>query len=182
MIIRIGKVKVKFDYISIAFLALCSIVFSERFTACVLCAAIHEAGHAVTLLHFGCDSLELRLRLLCVDMMDNGRTKRSPAEHALCILAGPLMNFLCIPLFWLLFDRFDKAIFMQCAQSSAALGIFNMLPFVSTDGGELLEMLLMKLMPPQRAQRIVEIITAAVIAAAAAAVAITMLNRISLGL
>ncbi len=165
IIIQINRIKIKYDYFTIAVITICSIVFSQTFTACILCAVLHEAGHAVMLLHFGCDTLEIRLRLMCLDMIDNGRMKRSPAEHAVCILAGPLINFLCIPIFYALYKAVGSQFLLMCIRSSAALGFFNIMPLTSTDGGELLALLLEKFISPQKAQHTINIITLISIAA-----------------
>ena len=133
------KIKVKFGLIAPLFLA--SILFSEQkihLLLAVLAAALHECGHI-----FAAKLKKINLSSLSLDILgarlntETGLCSYSD-EIILCIF-GPLMNFIVSAVsFSVFFLFFENEYIMFFGVSSMALGILNLLPIKSFDGGRIL--------------------------------------------
>ncbi len=102
----------------------------------LICAAVHEAGHLLAIWALGGRVKQVRARLLGAVI----RIERMPyLREALASAAGPAASML----FALLMARkTGTGTFHLLAGSSAALGVFNLLPAYPMDGGRVLYALL----------------------------------------
>ena len=103
----------------------------------ILAAACHEAGHIIAARLLGIGFYEMRLGIFGAQL----RTGRicGYREELLLAAAGPLANFLSLPAAFFLLRFFPSAtdyinLFIL---SSVALGIMNLLPVRSLDGGRI---------------------------------------------
>ena len=144
MILRAGQIKIHIEYLPLASFCICAVVFGEKFLPSLLCVAIHEAGHVFALLRLGSTPPELSLGFLTIDIIDRQKEMRNSRQQAFIAAAGPGANLLTAPLFYLLGISLKSDFFGSCAMISAVLCVFNLLPIIGTDGGELIGILLMR--------------------------------------
>jgi len=118
-------------------------------------AFLHEMGHlaAARLLHIPLGSLQLDL--LGARMEVKGRMLSYGEEFLLCA-AGPLVSLFAAATAGLLWKYSQAAEWFSCA--SLLLGLLNLLPIRSFDGGRMLDSFLMLFLP----QRTVQTLTRAI--------------------
>lgn len=134
---------------------------------------VHEAAHALSARAFG-----LRVRRIVADLM-GGHTAfegpTTPLSQGLTALSGPLANLLLAAGLYgiglVLSDGIGASIVLRLAFLNVLLGIFNLLPGLPLDGGQVLMALLWRLTrSPHRASimagwsgRVVAILTVVVL-------------------
>ena len=114
----------------------------------LLAAALHEVGHLVAayLMHIPIKAARLDLLGARIDV--NGRILSYGEEWLLC-MSGPLASLvfsLVGAIFW---SHGKLAIVFSCA--SLLLGLLNLLPIQTFDGGRMLECALLSFTTPQKA-------------------------------
>ena len=119
----------------------------------ILAAALHEVGHfaAARLLHIPVRAMRLDLLGARIDV--NGRILSYGEEWLLCV-AGPLASLvfsLVGSFFW---SHSKLAVIFSCA--SLLLGVLNLLPIQTFDGGRMLECALLHFSTPQKASAILK--------------------------
>ena len=112
--------------------------------AALLAAALHECGHLVA-----AKGMRIPLRALRVDSLGarlevSGRML-SYGEEWLLAASGPFASLLFAALAATLWSRLAFATLFSCA--SLLLGLLNLLPIATFDGGRMLECLLHRLLP-----------------------------------
>lgn len=111
-------------------------------TACCLLAAIlHELGHIIMLKIFKSKRIDINLSALDFKIIDSDEKSRSYIQDISISVAGPLINFL---LFFLFF-RFDST--KTFAIANLVIGVFNIIPIDSLDGGKILMSFLITKLP-----------------------------------
>lgn len=142
MTVRNSRLRLSFGYLPVAALCACAVLFEQAFPASLLCIVLHEMGHIAVLLHFGAQSVEIKLGLMSADIIDKEKTLRGEMQEMIIALAGPAVNLVCIPIF-LIADAYSENVFFKdCAMISAALCVFNLLPFGETDGSTALRIII----------------------------------------
>lgn len=129
MSFRIGDFEVFVGYeVAAALTAVLILDTDNRLVACFLAALLHELGHIFMMV-----ACRVRVRALSLRLFDVLITADSPptfCADVLITLAGAAANFLFALLFFAFLPVFSTA--------NIALGIFNLLPVMSLDGGHLL--------------------------------------------
>ena len=120
---------------------------------CIAAALLHELGHLAALAAF-------RVRLLRICLCPLGI--RIEREESFCLgaelwinLAGPVVNLLLVAASYLVGAKMFSAV-------NLALGLFELCPLPSLDGGQALFCLLQKLLPLHQAQRICAVVEAGI--------------------
>ncbi len=133
------KIKLTFDYITVAFICIVIILSPNgKYITAFLCTAIHESGHIAAMLALGSDNISININLFNISIRDTMRSHRPYKEDILIILAGPAFNIISVILFGLLYMAVPADIVYDIVIISALLAVFNLLPLESTDGGQLL--------------------------------------------
>lgn len=110
---------------------------SSACLAAVLAAVVcHEAGHFLTLRVFGADVDALQVSVFGIQMHIGNAERLSYGKEAICVLAGPLVNLTLSWMLGMLGRTHEEAFLFSGAQ--LVLGIYNLLPIVTLDGGRLL--------------------------------------------
>ena len=117
----------------------------------LLAAALHEGGHLLAARVMRIPFRAMRMDHLGVRLELGGRMPSFGEEWLLCA-AGPLASLLCAALAAPLWPRWEMAASFSCA--SLLLGLLNLLPIRSFDGGRMLESLLSFLCGPRVGDRI----------------------------
>ena len=154
------KLKIRQTEIELSFLLLCvaaaAVILGvfRSFVFCVLAVIIHESGHLLVMLRLGYFPKRIKISLFEIDIRDEGRQQRSTRENLLIIFFGPAANFICfLPAFLIYLN--GAVCFLPFAAANLSVGLFNLLPVMTLDGGQLLYLVLCLRMQPERAERIV---------------------------
>lgn len=149
-------------YISYTLLCLAAVfIITDSFQSylCCLCAVIiHETGHLVAMKYCACLPQKIKVSLFEVSIIGSNRQQKTLKENILIIFFGPFFNFICFILFYLLY-LFCNPVFKSLAYSNLCIGLFNSLPVMSLDGGQLLYVLLSCRLSEKNAEKCVNIIT-----------------------
>lgn len=149
--------------VSASFYALISVLlfFDEQNIVpwALFACSLHEMGHLMAIYTLGGKVSVIRLSLVGAEIIPNRNTLFSYVEEILIILAGPLTNisvFLC----GLAFSRQypNEKLHLFCGLN-LMLGLFNLLPVASLDGGRLLRMTIAKYFHILLAERIYQSIS-----------------------
>lgn len=111
----------------------------NRVIFCFLAALLHELGHLLMMVLCGVSVREIRLRLF--DVLIKADEAPSVRADVLITLGGVAVNFL--------FAVLLCPVGMKYALPHLALGVFNLLPVMSLDGGHLLAIILDRRFAPR---------------------------------
>ena len=117
----------------------------------LLAAALHEVGHLVAARFLKIPIRAMRFDLLGARIDVKGRILSYGEEWLLC-MAGPLSSLLFSLLGSFFWSNGKLAIAFSCA--SLLLGLLNLLPIQTFDGGRMLECALLSFSTPKRASSI----------------------------
>ena len=90
--------------------------------------------------------------------MDLSAKSKYLSKNIFIIFFGPFSNFICFILFYLLY-LIGNDFFLYPAAANLSVGLFNILPVMSLDGGQLLYLILSRFFSDTVSQRTVNIIT-----------------------
>lgn len=150
--IRVMGVCIESSFWFVAFLT-CLLLFDQTGIVFygILAAILHEMGHVVALLLFGCKPKKLSFELSGISLVEN-RYKLSYYKELLVLSAGCIVNFLFFAVFW----HFG---FLSFATTHFCIGVFNLLPSKVLDGGRILSLILFHHITAQRADQIFNLVS-----------------------
>ena len=132
----------------------------------IFAAAVHECGHLLLMRLCGIPAASVEISAFGVLITEqSGRTKCCRQE-VLVALGGPMANGTVV-LASLLLIRWNGEEFHPLLSSNAALGLFNLLPVESLDGGRALACILSEFLTPGRVHHIVMVASATLLLPAA---------------
>jgi len=139
-------------------------------------AALHELGHLMALRFFRVPVANFRLCIFGAELQaDRGRL--SYGEDLTVLLAGPGVNLLCG---WALsWAARDREWMYLAAGAHLLLGLFNLLPMRTLDGGQALRLLIQWRLGPDAGDRLCAVVSA--LCAAGIAACLVLLMRVSGG-
>lgn len=147
---RIGNIDFFIGFEAVAAVTAALLLDKEnRVAACLLAALLHEFGHVVMMRLFSCDIQSVTLGLFDVNIRAD--EPKSDKADFFITLGGPMMNLFCATIFFF----FSKKIMA----ANLALGVFNLLPAESLDGGRLARIILSKKFSPLTVDRTMKIST-----------------------
>lgn len=158
------KFRLRSTEVIISYLVICMVAISvilgifEGFMWCSAAIALHECGHLSVMASLGYFPKRIKISLFEISISDPGRQQRRTAENAWIIFFGPFVNFICFLLGYLLYLNGKELVF-PFAAANLSVGLFNFLPVMSLDGGQLLYLFLMKFLSPERAEKTVDRLT-----------------------
>ena len=155
MKLRLGGTEVELSYTLLCLAALSILLGVFRgFVWCAAAIVLHEGGHLLMLARYGYFPKRIKIALFAIDIVDDGRQRRSVRENAWIIFFGPFANFICFSATYLLYLN-GMRFFLPFAAANLSVGLFNCLPVMSLDGGQLLFLLLCRRCAPDFAERVV---------------------------
>lgn len=122
---------------------------SGRICACFIAAIIHECGHLLAMRCFCIKPQSIKLRIFDIAIEAHGQ--RPFSKDLIITIAGPLANFV----FAFVFYFFSDMLFV----SNLVIGLFNLLPVDTFDGGHALSLLLCKKLSAESSRRILKALT-----------------------
>ena len=159
MKLRILKTEITISYLIICVASICIIAgIFDSFLYCLFAIIIHESGHIILMCIFGYAPEKIKISLFEISISDRKRQERSFIQNFLIIFFGPFSNFICFILFYLLY-LIGNDFFLYPAAANLSVGLFNVLPVMSLDGGHLLYLVLCKFFSESISQRVVNVIT-----------------------
>ena len=139
---RRGRARFGFRWSPLAVAALLLLVILDREgigSAALLAALVHECGHLLAVRLLSLSRCEMRLDFLGARLRTEGRLL-SYGEEWLLAAAGPLFSLSASAVAGLFLSH--SYFLYVFAASSLLLGLFNLLPVRTLDGGRMLELLL----------------------------------------
>lgn len=159
MKLRILKTEITISYLIICVASICIIAgIFDSFLYCLFAIIIHESGHIILMCIFGYAPEKIKISLFEISISDRKRQERSFIQNFLIIFFGPFSNFICFILFYLLY-LIGNDFFLYAAAANLSVGLFNILPVMSLDGGQLLYLVLCRFFSESISQRVVNVIT-----------------------
>ena len=156
---RIHKTEIIISYLIICIASVCIIAGAfDGFLYCLFAIIIHELGHITLMCIFGYPPEKIKISLFEISISDEKRQERNFIQNFLIIFFGPFSNFICFILFYLLY-LIGNDFFLYPAAANLSVGLFNILPVMSLDGGQLLYLILSRFFSDTVSQRIVNVIT-----------------------
>ncbi len=137
---KLFGVRFELSFIAVAAMSLVIVLDTTgRICACFIAAVIHECGHLLAMYCRGIKPQCIKLRVFDIAIVAQG--ERSFADYFVITLAGPCANFLSA----FVFCFFSRTLFL----SSVVIGVFNLLPIETFDGGHALLLLLSRRYSPK---------------------------------
>lgn len=138
------KISFKKTDVTVSFFLAAFIAFSllceagKNIVPAMTAAFLHESGHFLVLCIMKNRPEKIMLNAAGVEMSNRDGIKLSLQQEIFAALAGPLSNFLTA-LFLLILYRFSPQDYLVFnAGTNICLGIFNLLPIETLDGGRIL--------------------------------------------
>lgn len=153
MKLNLGKTSLRIN-VSFAAVITLMLIFDESGMCAValFCCIIHEVGHIACLLVFGEKPAAIELSFYGIKLERQKTSSLSPAEEIAVYAAGPLMNFI-FSAFLLPFSLGHTGA-KTAAAISLCIGVFNLVPCVPLDGGNILASFLAYMTDDERAEKI----------------------------
>ena len=159
MKLKIAKIKIEISFTLICIAGICVILgITSGFVWCAAAVLIHEAGHLLMMIKLGFLPGKIKISAFEIKIFDSKRQSRSEKQNFFIIFSGPAVNFICFIPFYLLY-LLGNGNFLPFALANLSVGLFNSLPVLSLDGGQIIFILLKRRLNPARAEKIVDIIT-----------------------
>ncbi len=156
---KLFSTEIIISYTLICIVALSIILNSfSTFIYCLTSVLIHESGHITAMCVFECPPKKIKISPFEISISDTKRNERTLAKNTVIIILGPIFNFVCFILFYLLY-LFYNDIFIAYAAANLSVGLFNSLPVMSLDGGQFLFIALCRFLSEYKAERAVNVIT-----------------------
>ncbi len=155
MKLKLAQTEIEISYFLICLVALSLIlsVFRDAFCA-VLAIIIHESGHLLMMKIFGYFPKRIKIAPFEIVITDEKRHERQLVQNLLIIFSGPAANFICFLLLYLLY-LIGIEMMLPIAAANLSVGLFNILPVMSLDGGQILYLLLCRNHSPVRSTQLV---------------------------
>lgn len=159
MRLKIKNTELELSYTLLCLAAICIILkIADSFALCALAITLHEAGHLSVMLFYGYQPDKIKISPFEIKISDPERERRRDRENFFIIFFGPFVNFICFIAFYLLYlYGYDGA--LGFAAANLSVGLFNSLPVITLDGGQLVYLLLSRKTGETKARRTVDILT-----------------------
>ncbi len=150
MKLKIADLRLYIGYEVVAAMAAVLLLDREnRVICCFAAALLHELGHLLMMRLFSVRVRGLKLRLF--DVLIEADEPASFRADICITLGGVLMNFICAGIFC--------PFSLKLGLPHVMLGIFNLLPVMSLDGGRLLYLLVTRRFSPRAGDVILKLTT-----------------------
>lgn len=159
MKLRLSRTEIEVSYTLLCLFAVSVLLgASGGFLWCAAAIVLHECGHLAMMKVFGYFPERIKISLFEISVTDEKRHLRRFYQNVLIIFFGPFSNFICFLPCYLLYLK-GIGILLPLAAANLSVGLFNLLPVLSLDGGQLLRLFLCRKMPQARAERVVAVCT-----------------------
>lgn len=108
----------------------------------IFATTIHELGHICAMIFKGYKPHEIECRAFDIRIVDVNRFKTSYKNDIFILFMGAVFNFLYAAFLFSLYKTFGMTECLKPVYENVFLGIFNLLPIETLDGGQILYSLL----------------------------------------
>lgn len=158
--IRLFGCTIELSFLFVAATA-CSVLLDH--TGCILstllASFLHECGHLVAMIVLGGLPEQITFGIFNIDIIDVHRTERGYKQDIAILLAGPAVNLTMFAVLFTISGLMPGVDFLFAASAHLIIGLFNLLPVESLDGGQVLYSFLCERVSPEKAGRVVQIVS-----------------------
>lgn len=123
----------------------------------ILAVTFHEIGHLISLLAFKSKPKRVELKIGAVAII--GNFVLTPKQQLIMLASGSLFNFLLFALFYCLYFFCRAMYLLNFSLVMLVVGILNLLPIMGLDGGDILNVILLKFLKPEIVSIVIFIIS-----------------------
>ncbi len=154
-------IKFSISYPAIALLCLMMFVEPSRnymIVLCLICSALHEAGHLIFIYKFSGkpESIDVRPGEVKIN---SGHDFYTYKQDFLITSAGIIFNLTGSIVSYLLYLFFPFDILFDFSMCNLCIGVFNLLPVKSFDGGQMLSILFTRKLSAKASYHVLNILT-----------------------
>lgn len=155
-------VSVKIDFLFAACVTfLMSFNINDEIRYAILFSLLHEAGHLLAIVLCGEKPDTVRFGIFGMTIIRKNDISQDYKKEFITAVSGPMMNFFLLFVFVLLYAFYRKDIFLEMAAINLIIGLFNIMPVFSLDGGRALESLLLERLPSDKSEKIITAVSIA---------------------
>ncbi len=152
MLIRNKHFFIELSYPSLALVSLIVILnINTGYLLCFFAVLIHESGHLLAMKLCGILPKGIKISLFNIEIVEKDRYCAGHLSDIAVTSAGPIANIIT----YLITSQFSPAF----ASVNLFIGLFNLLPAASLDGGQLIYLFLSKKLSYENSAKIVDAIT-----------------------
>ncbi|MGN0489114.1 MAG: site-2 protease family protein [Ruminococcus sp.] len=152
MTLKIKSISIIISFPAIALVTLIIVTnFLTNYLLCFIAIIIHESAHLIAMYICGSKPRAFEISLFDIKIIENNRLTLSFYKDIIITLSGPVINILM----YFLFLYID----IPFAYVNLFLGLFNLLPCASLDGGQVIYLILSKRISERLTERIIDILT-----------------------
>ncbi len=149
-------VSVKIDFLFAACVTfLMSFNINDEIRYAILFSILHEAGHLLAIVLCGEKPDTVRFGIFGMTIIRKNDITQDYKKEFITAVSGPMMNFFLLFVFVLLYAFYSKDVFLEMAAINLIIGLFNIMPVFSLDGGRALESLLLERLPSEKSEKII---------------------------
>ena len=160
MIFTIHGCKIKISFLLVSLIIGITLLDDSKITIWGIVAAVmHECGHIFAMTLKNNKPKEINFDVFDIKIKDSNRAKSSYSDNIFILFAGPCMNLSLALLFFLSYFVTHIDFLLVPMSENLILGILNILPIESLDGGQILYCILVKKMGIHMAEKIVCVVS-----------------------
>lgn len=157
--LKIFDIKIKISFLFVAFLSLMLVIDATHKTLlCIFATLLHEFGHMFAILLLHKKIYEIRLNLSSIDIV-NKKSNLAFKKEIFITISGSLMNFLAAVVINSVNSTINSGLLRIFFVQNVLIGMFNLLPISTLDGGQLLFLMLEKKFSHKTAYKITQVIS-----------------------
>lgn len=158
----IKGVEVKIDFLFAASVTLLMCFNTGDEIRCgILFSLLHEFGHLFAIVACGERPETVRFGIFGMTIVRKSDITQDYKKEFITAISGPLMNFFLFLIFVVCYAVFKREILLKSAVINLVIGLFNITPVFSLDGGRALESVLSQKLPRDRCEKAVKAVSAA---------------------
>lgn len=155
-------VSVKIDFLFAACVTfLMSFNINDEIRYAILFSLLHEVGHLLAIALCGEKPDTVRFGIFGMTIIRKNDITQDYKKEFITAVSGPMMNFFLLFVLVLLYAFYRKDIFLKMAAINLIIGLFNIMPVFSLDGGRALESLLLERLPSDKSEKIITAVSVA---------------------
>lgn len=120
---------------------------------------MHESGHIFAIINSGKEISKIKVNAFSIDIEQNYSCNISEKKELFILLCGPFVNLLFFIIFSVLYKTLNFDIFKIFSIQNLIIGILNLMPIYSLDGGQILLIFLKRRFNINAADKILFIIS-----------------------
>ena len=160
MTFKIRNICFELSYPLVALMTLV-IIFDTSMSViiCFVSVICHESGHILALRHYGAYPRKIKLTLFDIAISDCQKITRKCKDELIITLAGVTVNFVLAIISYIFLKMTSNYYIQIFFDTNMTLGLFNILPVDSLDGGQAMLIILENHFSLEKSNIILEIIS-----------------------